>query len=133
MRDGIVVTPDTSLESCLALLRSHKIGSVMIAGDDGKLVGIFTERDWILKVGGDVADLTSEPVSKYMTVDPTRERADATIAFALNLMSYGGFRHLPVVDEHDMPVGIVSVKDVVDLMVERMMTSLVDACQLSAL
>jgi len=130
MKDGIVVDADTSLARCLEILREHKMGSVLVADEHGKLTGIFTERDWILKVAGVVPDLSMAQVSDYMTKDPVRERTDATIAFALNQMSHGGFRHLPIVDEQDMPIGVVSVKDVVDFMVEKMMTSLVDACQL---
>jgi CBS domain-containing protein len=56
-----------------------------------------------------------------MTADPVRERPETTIAFALTLMSNGGFRHLPIVDDEDQPIGILSVKDVVDFLVQKMM------------
>jgi CBS domain-containing protein len=56
-----------------------------------------------------------------MTKDPVREHPDASLAFALSVMSHGGFRHVPIVDQDDMPIGIVSVKDVVDYFVQRML------------
>jgi CBS domain-containing protein len=45
-------------------------------------------------------------------------------------MSNGGFRHIPIVDQDDMPIGIVSVKDIVDYLVKRMMGELFDSCEL---
>jgi CBS domain-containing protein len=52
-----------------------------------------------------------------MTKDPIAQTPDITVAFALNLMSQGGFRHLPLVDERNIPVGILSVKDMMDFIV----------------
>jgi predicted transcriptional regulator len=45
-------------------------------------------------------------------------------------MSNGGFRHIPIVDQDDMPIGIISVKDIIDFLVQRMMGELFDACDL---
>jgi CBS domain-containing protein len=84
-------------------------------------VGIFTERDFLLKVMGKVTDLSSRVVGEFMTKDPVREKPEASLAFALSVMSHGGFRHVPIVDQDDVPIGIVSVKDVVDHFVRRML------------
>ncbi len=49
-----------------------------------------------------------------MTPQPVAQPPDVTIAHVLNLMSVRGFRHIPLVDEQHVPVGIISVKDIVD-------------------
>jgi CBS domain-containing protein len=102
-------------------MQNHRVGSLLITDENGKLVGIFTERDFLLKVIGKISDLSSHAVADFMTKDPVRERPDASLAFALSVMSHGGFRHVPIVDQDDIPIGIVSVKDVVDHFVRRML------------
>jgi CBS domain-containing protein len=53
-----------------------------------------------------------------MTSDPETLRPDDRIAWALNLMHMGGYRHVPLTDEAGRPVGVVSVKDIVDFIVD---------------
>jgi CBS domain-containing protein len=52
-------------------------------------------------------------VSDAMTADPITLRADDPIVYAAHNMQIGGYRHIPIVDENDAPVSIVSIKDVV--------------------
>jgi CBS domain-containing protein len=129
LKDPLVVKPDTTLAECIATLQRHRVGSLLVVDDDGKLAGIFTERDCIMKVMGKVDSLKDAIVSDFMTKNPVRERPEASIAFALNLMSHGGFRHVPIVDQDDVPIGIVSVKDVVDHIVTRMLEAIYAACE----
>jgi CBS domain-containing protein len=98
----------------------------LIVDGGGRLEGIFTERDCLIKVIGLEGDLSS-PVSKYMTKHPISERPEASLAFVLNLMSNGGFRHVPIVDQDNMPIGIVSIKDVVDYIVKKMLRAVNEA------
>ncbi|MDZ4785514.1 MAG: CBS domain-containing protein [bacterium] len=104
----------------ISLLRKYSIGSVLVIDKTEKLVGIFTERDCLLKVINTDIDLGNTIISQVMTKDPQTQKFDGTIAFALNLMSLGGFRHIPIVDEDHVPVGMISVKDVVDYLVHKM-------------
>ncbi len=115
----ICVKESDSLASVLALLKQYSMGSVLVTNDQGVLVGIFTERDSLLKVMGAELD-PGTLVSSVMTHNPQSQKLDGTIAFALNLMSLGGFRHIPIVDDDNMPIGIISVKDVVDYLVGKM-------------
>lgn len=107
-----------SIESVLQLLRSNKIGCVLVTGQDGKLSGIFSERDVLLKVISGYPANKAQPVSEFMTPDPVTQPPDATIGFVLNLMSTGGFRHMPILDGDGLALGIVSVKDVIDFIVK---------------
>lgn len=122
----ITVTPDTSLEEVVRKLQNCKIGGVLVVDQARKLVGVFTERDCIQKVLGRGIDMASTPVSAHMTVNPVAQPPDITTAYALNLMSMGGFRHLPIVDQDNVPIGIISVKDVLDHIVESFFNDLID-------
>jgi len=108
-------------------MQQRRVGSILITGPNGKVQGIFTERDCLMKVVGAVPSLEAVTVADFMTKNPFRERPEASLAFALNLMSNGGFRHVPIVDQDDIPIGIISVKDVVEHIVNRMLSAIYEA------
>jgi CBS domain-containing protein len=103
----------TSVGDVVRQMQDHHIGCVLIV-DDGKLVGVFTERDLLCDVFGSGTDPESAAVDRFMTENPERLRSADPIVFALNKMSLGGFRHIPLVDDEDRPVGVISVKDIAD-------------------
>jgi CBS domain-containing protein len=126
LRSPVGVHRETPMREVLELLKKEKIGCVVVVSSDGKLVGLFSERDLVMKVplmaGGNAWE--KESVETFMTKDVVFENPEATIAYALNLMSNGGFRHLPIVDSAGVPVGIVSVKNIVDRIVQLMLEDL---------
>ena len=61
-----------------------------------------------------------------MTKEPKTAEMTSTMAFVLNMMSEGGYRHMPIVDEENRPVGMVSVKDLVDFIAKKLSTDLAD-------
>lgn len=111
----------TVADAVQAMQREHR--GVVLVTEDGtarsRLVGIFTERD-VLRRALDAGreSLPMLPLAEVMTADPERLPLESTVAFVLNKMSLGGFRHVPIVDEHDRPVFVVSVRDVVDFLVD---------------
>jgi len=111
---------DTVTEAMRAMQREHR-GCVLVT-DDGtnksKLVGIFTERDVLLRIVDRGKNPATLPLSEVMTPDPEVLSVHATVAFALNKMSVGGFRHVPIVDDEHRPAHVVSVRDVVEFLVE---------------
>ncbi len=111
----ITVTPGTSLAEVIATMRASNIGSMLVVDDQGRLAGVFTERDILNKVACKVEPegLNAASVGDYMTRNPTTLAPDAPIAHALHLMAVYGFRHLPLVDEENRPVGVISFRDVV--------------------
>lgn len=122
--EPLVMGEGAAVREALDLLRREKKGCVLITGVDGSLEGIFTERDCVLKVVATYCEGTSErPVKEFMTVKPVTVTPDTPIAYALNLMSHGGFRHLPVVAD-GVILGIVNVKDLIDAVVESMVDAL---------
>lgn len=94
--------------------RNH--GCVLVVSE-GKLSGIFTERDVVRRVYGKADPSTS--IADVMTRDPEAVAFHDTVAVALNKMTVGGFRHVPLVDIQGKPVGVVSVKDIIHFMVDH--------------
>ena len=115
---AISVGLEATLQEAVETLQREHIGCVLVVGVDGRLAGIFTERDLLNRVAGRHLDWECERVGDYMTRDPETLQPDHRIAWALNLMSLGGYRHVPLIDEAGRPVGVVSIKDIVALIVD---------------
>ncbi len=116
-RAAICVAPETSVREAINLMKQHAMGCVLVERD-ARLVGIFTERDVLLRVVGGNRDPAKLPVSAVMTCDPEALTMQDELAWVLNLMAVGGFRHVPIVDEHRRPVAVISVKHIVERLVE---------------
>ena len=113
-----MVTEETLLTEVLSVLKKHRGGAVLITNKSGVLVGIFSERDWLLKVASEI-DPAITAVSNLMTRNPQTVSPDEPLAYALSLMSIGGFRHLPIVS-NGVILGVLTVKDVLDELVKGM-------------
>jgi CBS domain-containing protein len=101
---------DVSADADEAVRRMHDNGTdCILVVDDGRLVGIFTDRDAVLKVAG--RPLKARPIAKLMTRDPVVLRHDDTVAVAIHKMAVGGFRHIPIVED-GRPIGLISARDV---------------------
>ena len=109
----VTVPVDGKLGLALDRMVEHGVGALLVVGTDGVLVGILTERDYLRKVVGVLPDYAHQPLSEYMTADPETVRPDDRLGWALQKMDVGGYRHLPVVEEDGVPVGLVSVRDVI--------------------
>ena len=116
----ITVSPDAPVAEVLKLLVERKIGCVLVLDPEGELVGVFTERDAIAKLAGKLDELGSHPVSEFMTPAPQTLEIDAKVAFAVRQMDQGGYRHVPLVDENARPVGIISVRDILQYFTDKM-------------
>lgn len=114
----VVVHQETPLHEAIEVLKYNDFGCLVVTGEEGKVVGIVTERDLLLKLDCVVA--REEPVKQIMTISPHTEQMTCSIAYALSLMSEGGFRHIPIVDEDEKPIAIISVRDIVDYIVRTM-------------
>ncbi len=115
---AVLVTESASIESVIQQMLEQGLGAVLVQRE-GRTVGIFTERDVLRRVvscgvGRD------RPVSEVMTPDPESLGPDDGVAFALNRMIVGGFRHIPIVDDQGVPVAVLSQRDVVAFIVSRM-------------
>ncbi len=116
----IAVEQQTSLANGIRLMTSHNIGCLLVTDEDGRLVGVFTERDVLNRVACQVEDLTHARIVDYMTPEPFTLKVDMPIKQALHLMSVHEFRHLPLVDDDYKPEGVISFRDVVRHLKERL-------------
>ena len=112
----VLVESPTSVLEAVHLMRDRHAGCVLVVRA-GKLKGIFTDRDVVSRVVAAGIDPSKTPVRRVMTTAPETLRPTDSIAFALGLMSVGGYRHIPLVDKAGAPVGTVSVKDIVAYLV----------------
>jgi CBS domain-containing protein len=109
-RKAVTVPPEATVSEAMRLMLERDVGALLIVAESGRLLGIFSERDLLTRVAGHVADYTTRPVSEFMTADPETVRPTDSLAFALQKMDGGGYRHLPVLKD-GQPPGMLSVRD----------------------
>lgn len=112
LSEPVVVSAGTKLDKAIKKLQDQSVGCLLVESN-GKLAGIFTERDILLKITGKGLIFNKEIVDNYMTHNPEYLRMDDAVAFALNKMVVSGFRHVPIVDENKSPLAVVSLVDIV--------------------
>jgi CBS domain-containing protein len=113
----VTAPPTRTAAEAAALMRENHTSCVLVC-DQGKLVGIFTERDLVLKVMAKGRPLTTA-LKDCMTAQPATVQAKEPIGVALRKMQSGGYRHLPVVGEDGQPVGYITVNRIVHYLVEH--------------
>src|SRR5262249_33780677 len=115
---AITVPLNATLQQTVEVMQNRHLGCVLVVDEAGLLKGIFTERDLLTKVAGRKLDWASITVSGFMAPGPESLQRSAGIAWALNLMCIGGYRHVPLTDDDGRPTGVVSVKDIVEFIVD---------------
>lgn len=115
----VTVPPDAPLAKAVDLMRTRKVSALAVVERKKarRLVGIFTERDLVDRALSS-RGWARAPVKKFMTPEPETLRPADAVAYALNKMSVGGFRHVPLVDDAGRPAGMISAGDLVDFLVE---------------
>lgn len=109
--DVLTVEPTISLAGAARRMRDRNVGAAVVVDETGHIAGIFTERDLLRAVAGDVA-LDQAPVNAHMTANPITLPSDHSPSEAVAIMDERKFRHIPVVDDGEL-VGIVSIRDLV--------------------
>lgn len=116
-RDYLEIAPDCTVAE--AVRRWTETGHhCALVLENQSIVGIFTERDVLYKLAGDFEQHAREPVSKYMTTNPETFDTHVPIAFGLNRMMVGDYRHVPIT-ENGALTGVVSVRDVLGFMAQE--------------
>jgi CBS domain-containing protein len=109
--DLLVAKSSDTIEKVVKILQKENKTCVLVY-DKKKLVGIISLRDLLRKVVGKYPNLSKVKVSTAMTPNPEYVRTEDPIAFAVNKMAMGGFRHVPVLNRDGSPLSIISIKDV---------------------
>ena len=113
-----LVLPDTTpVAEVIAAMRADGLGYALLE-HAGRLAGIFTERDAFLSVLGNDA-LLEEPVMRHMTRAPARVEAGEPVWRVVVMMHEGGYRQVPVVDQHGRILACVRHKDIAGYLVQH--------------
>lgn len=112
VKNAVTAGGDSSLESAIRALHDKHIGSIVITNEEGKCEGIFTARD-VLRVVIQRVPLNT-PLREVMSKNPLTVREDASYSQAISIVVSHGIRHLPVVDERDRLVGVLSIRSFLD-------------------
>ncbi len=111
MSDSIhTVTPDTLVEDAAELMLDNSIGSVVVVDENGHLEGILTNTDFVTIVAKSKPKAETT-VERYMTTDVVTTGAQDSIRDVADAMLEHGFHHMPVVDEEDNVIGMITTTD----------------------
>lgn len=105
--------PKTSVLEAARLMKQTQVGALLVV-EHGHLVGIFTERDALVRVLAEGLNPETTTLAEVMTLNPITIHPDQSFLSALHLMHENGFRHVPVA-ENGRPLGMVSARDALEL------------------
>jgi CBS domain-containing protein len=121
VRKPLVLSMTSTVTEAMRAMQNDHSGCVLVT-DDGtaasRVNGIFTERDVLFRIVDRGRNPAQLPLAEVMTPNPETLSVRSAVAYALNKMCVGGFRHIPVVDDELRPAFVVSVRDVVEFLVE---------------
>ncbi|HLE70723.1 MAG TPA: CBS domain-containing protein [Vicinamibacteria bacterium] len=113
------VSPETPVLEAVRLMSDERVGAVAVTRE-GKLSGIFTERDLMIRVVLEGRDPGGTRVGDVMTGQCVSAKTDMSMGEALQLMTERHFRHLPVVDENDRVLGLLSIRNLLHNRVDKL-------------
>lgn len=109
LRKPVTLISNSTLTEAMTLMEAEQIGTIIVV-EGSTIVGIVTDRDILLKVKNKNLDPGQILLKSIMTPSPVTVNSDATLAQAIKLMTDGGFRHLPVVENNHL-VQVLSISD----------------------
>lgn len=112
-RPPVTADMDDTVASVIKKMRDEHVGCVLILESD-RVKGIYTDRDVLNFMAREDAAPDNVTINSVMTRNPECLRAGDCITYAINMMSVGGFRNIPIVDGHGHPVGVLRVRKVVE-------------------
>lgn len=119
MRPIIQIDINASTNEAIDLLLANNIGAAPVV-EDGHLRGIFSERDVLNRIlNKQVGNLDDIGVKEFMIANPQTAQPEDTLSTAILHMASGGYRHVPIVDAENCPIGMVSIRDVISYLVEE--------------
>jgi len=113
----LCVESGTRVAEVLERMVERAVGCVIVL-EAGETVGIFSERDAMLRLNTDAAALADRPISEFMTPNPEGLDMDDKIAFALHRMDAGNYRHIPIYSQGRL-CSIISVRDILRYITEN--------------
>lgn len=118
-RNVITASPHHTLRDIAKVLSEKGIGAILVLGDDQSLLGIVSERDIVRAIARRDASVLDDPVSGHMTTKLVTATEDTSVLEAMERMTAGRFRHIPVMDR-DRVRGVISIGDLVKHRISEM-------------
>jgi CBS domain-containing protein len=109
--DPVCVPESVTVKVAVDAMLARRQAGVLVVDGSGKLAGIFTERDVLMRVVGRNQDPSRTPIGAVMTRNPEALRMRDRVAQALHCMSVSGYRTVPIVDDAGRPVGVITATD----------------------
>ena len=116
-RDVATIGPDERVSQAVAILGKKRIGALPVV-ENGRVLGVISERDVIYCLRDHGAESLSWPVSRVMTSPAITAEPGTSVLTALAMMTQRRIRHLPVISDGEL-IGIVSIGDLVKHRIER--------------
>ena len=117
--EAVDVSPEATIQAVLETMKEKRSGAVLVCEPESrKLVGIFTERDLLLRVAGQGWRYEEHQIKEVMTPDPDCLTPRDKVGFALQMMMNHGYRHIPIIRRSGKPYGLISVRDLLHYLSE---------------
>lgn len=111
-QDGVVaIHRDANTLDAARLMNERHVGAVVVVDYDGRVIGMFTERDVLTRIVASQRDPGRTFVDTVMTPDPVTCTAETPIDDLRRVMRQRRVRHIPVIDSEGVAVGLVSIGD----------------------
>jgi CBS domain-containing protein len=111
---AVLAQSTDSVETALNLMSKNNQGACLITDSNSRILGIFTERDFLRKIAAKSGSSLKIQLQEIMTTSPETLHPSASVAYAFNIMVNKGFRHLPIVNEEEKVTGVLSVKNFIN-------------------
>lgn len=112
----LCLDPSATVAAAIARMKERNRGAVLVC--EGEIaIGVFTERDALAMMA--TGQSFEDPLRQHMTPDPVVLRPGDTVGKAIGLMSRGGYRRLPIVDERGRPTGLITVRGILRYLAEH--------------
>jgi len=116
-----MVAPGTLVPDAAAVLSEQVIGAVIIGDSNAKILGILSERDVTRCVAQHRAKIMEMRVENFMVGNVITCKSSLSTVKAMEIMQVKHIRHLPVLDEDDRAIGIVSMRELMAVCIEDML------------
>ncbi len=130
----LIRRPLVTVEDCASIreaakkMEAHNVGLLVVVDSEGRMVGVISERD-IARLVAEGVDLDKTRVGEVAKKPVITVRQDDSVAKAALLMKTYGVRHLVVVDDAGKPIGVISIRDMIDLDVALENIANVEICE----